>query len=182
VNVLLGVCGGIAAYKSAELVRRLQDAGHEVQVVMTRAAREFVTPLTFETLSGRPVGVSLFDVAPDAPVEHIRLARWSDALVVAPATAHTIGRMALGLADDLLSTVVLATERDVPLVLAPAMNTVMWTNPLVQQNLARLRETRAVVVVEPREATLACRETGAGAMADPERIVRALDEGPGRAS
>lgn len=174
-NVLLGVCGGIAAYKAAELVRRLRDAGHEVQVVMTRAAQAFVTPLTFETLSGRQVGLTLFDVGPDAPVEHIRLARWADAIVVAPATAHTIARLALGLADDLLATVVLATERDVPLVVAPAMNTVMWTNPLVQRNIGQLRESRALTLVEPREGLLACGESGAGAMAEPDLVVRALE-------
>jgi phosphopantothenoylcysteine decarboxylase/phosphopantothenate--cysteine ligase len=176
--VLLGVTGGIAAYKTCDVIRRLRDDGHETQVVMTDAATHFVTPLTFEALSGKPVGTSLWSPG-DPSIEHIRLARWPDVIAVVPATAHTIGRIAHGLADDLLSTLVMASHADVPVVLAPAMNTAMWENPILQRNLALLAEVdggRRYRVVEPVEKTLACGETGMGALADEARIVSAIVE------
>jgi phosphopantothenoylcysteine decarboxylase/phosphopantothenate--cysteine ligase len=175
-KVLLGVTGGIAAYKACELVRRLRDAGHDVQVVMTDAAQRFVTPLTFEVLSGRPVGLSLWG-GTDPSIEHIRLARWPDLILVAPATANTLARLAHGLAEDLLSTVILASRADVPVVLAPAMNTAMWDNPLVRRNLetlAAVAEGRRFRLVPPAEKTLACGETGIGALADEARILEAV--------
>lgn len=177
-NVLLGVTGGIAAYKSCELVRRLREGGHEVQVAMTDAAARFVTPMTFEVLSGRPVATSLWDPA-DPSIEHIRLARWPDVIAIAPATANTIGRLAHGLADDLLSTVVLASRDDVRVVVAPAMNTAMWDNPLVQRNLDTLREISGgarFVIVPPTDKTLACGEEGTGALADEADILAAIAE------
>ena len=125
-RVLLGVTGGIAAYKSAELTRRLMERGADVQVVMTAGAREFVTPLTFQALSGRPVRTDLWDAAAEAAMGHIELARWPQRIVIAPATADFIARLAHGLADDLLSTLCLAT--DVPIVVVPAMNRLMWAN------------------------------------------------------
>jgi len=173
VNVLLGVCGGIAAYKACELVRRLREAGDEVSVVMTEAATRFVTPLTFATLSGHPVGGDLFD-AQDASIDHIRLARWADAIVIAPATAHTLARLAHGLADDLLSTLVLAAEPRVKVLVAPAMNTVMWEHPLVQRNVEILRATGRVQCVAPVSKTLACGETGVGGLADEATILAAI--------
>jgi len=172
-NVLLGVTGGIAVYKSCELVRGLREEGHEVTVVMTQAATRFVTPLTFATLSGRKVGTGLFDDG-DPEIDHIRLARWPDLVVIAPATAQTLARLAHGMADDLLSTVVLASERSVPIVLAPAMNTAMWENPLVQQNLERLVATERFHVVPPVEKTLACGETGVGGLAEEALILAAI--------
>lgn len=175
-KVLVGVCGGIAAYKACELIRRLREEGHETQVVMTEAATRFVTPLTFETISGRPVATSLWSQG-DASIEHIRLARWPDVIAVAPATAHTLGRLANGLADDLLSTIVMASRAEVPVVLAPAMNTAMWDNPLVRRNLETLQSVddgRRYVVVEPAEKTLACGETGMGALAEEARILAAI--------
>jgi phosphopantothenoylcysteine decarboxylase/phosphopantothenate--cysteine ligase len=181
-KVLVGVSGGIAAYKTCEIIRRLRDDGHEIQVVMTEAATQFVTALTFETLSGRPVASSLWSGG-DPSIEHIRLARWPDVIAVVPATAHTIGRIANGLADDLLSTLVMASRADVPVVLAPAMNTAMWENPIVRGNLARLREVdggQRYRVVQPAEKTLACGETGMGALAEEGRILAAIVEAAAR--
>jgi len=176
VKVLLGVTGGIAAYKACELVRRLRDGGHEVQVVLTESAARFVTPMTFEVLSGRPVGTSLWGGA-DPSIEHIRLARWPDVIAIAPATANTLARLAHGLADDLLSTIVLASLPEVPVVLAPAMNTAMWNNPLVQRNLALLLEVnggRRFRSVRPAEKQLACGEVGIGALAEEAAILAAI--------
>ena len=171
-RVLLGVTGGIAAYKAAELVRRLREAGAEVSVVMTASATRFVTPLTFEVLSGRPVATSLFDVD-DPQIEHIRLARWPDVICVAPCTANTIARFAHGLADDLLSTLWLASLPEVPLVLAPAMNTAMWDKPIVQSNLAALVDGGRCTLVPPVSKTLACGEEGTGGLAEVADIVAA---------
>lgn len=178
-KVLLGVCGGIAAYRACDLVRGLREAGHEVSVVMTAAATRFVTPLTFATLSGRPVGAALFDEAGSEDgarqeIDHIRLARWPDLVLVAPATAHTIARFAHGMADDLLSTVVLATRREVPILLAPAMNTAMWENPLVQRNMELLVGTESFHVVAPVAKTLACGEVGVGGLADEDTLLAAV--------
>ena len=175
-KVLLGVTGGIAVYKACELVRRLREGGHDVQVVMTEAAQRFVTPMTFEVLSGRPVGTSLWE-GKDPSIEHIRLARWPDVIALAPATANTLGRLAHGLAEDLLSTVVLASRADVPVVIAPAMNTAMWDNPLVRRNIETLAAVdggRRYRFVEPAEKTLACGESGIGALADEPRILVAI--------
>ena len=139
-RVLLGVTGGIAAYKSADLVRRLKDAGADVQVVMTEAATRFVEPQTFQAVSGRPVRQSLWDEAGEAAMGHIELARWPDAILIAPASANTLARLAHGFADDLLSTLCLATDR--PIFCAPAMNRLMWANPATQAN-ARVLQDRA---------------------------------------
>ncbi len=135
-HILLGITGGIAAYKSAELTRRLKDAGADVRVVMTRAATEFVTALTFQALSGNPVHTELLDESAEAGMGHIELARWADALLVAPASANFIAKLAQGRADDLLSTLCLATEA--PLAYAPAMNRVMWDDLATQANCKKL--------------------------------------------
>jgi len=174
-RVLLGISGGIAAYKSAELVRRLQQRGHSVQVILTRAAREFVTPLTLATLSGEPVLEDLFTPpAPTtaAPIEHIAVAQAAGVVAVVPATAHTLARMAHGLADDFLTTVLLATPA--PVVVAPTMNVQMWRHPATQSNLELLR-TRGVTVVPPAAGYLACGMTGEGRMAELDAIVAAID-------
>ena len=173
-RIALGVSGGIAAYKAAELVRLLQDRGLEVQVVMTRAAREFVTPLTFAALSGRKVITDLFEGAAgaspnlDSAIEHIAVAQSIDALVIAPATANVLAKMAQGIADDFLSTLFLATKA--PVLVAPAMNVNMWENAATQKNLEILRE-RGVKVLEPDEGYLACGMTGAGRLTSVETIV-----------
>ena len=177
-KVLLGVSGGIAVYKACEVVRGLRNAGHDVSVVMTAAAREFVTPMTFQVLSGRKVGTVMFG-DDDPEIDHIRLARWPDVLAVAPATASSIARMAGAQADDLLTTVVLAAETRLPLVVAPAMNTVMWDNPLFQRNLQLLGERGNVHVVPPVEKTLACGETGVGGLASDVDIVAAIEAAGG---
>lgn len=170
-KVLLGVTGGIAAYKSPELVRRLADQGVEVQVVMTAAAMEFVKPLVFQAVSGNPVHTDLLDEQAEAGMGHIELARWADVIVIAPATANTIARLATGMADDLLSTVCLATRSK--LVVAPAMNNVMWEHAATQQNLQTLRD-RGVEILGPDSGAQACGETGAGRLLETMDIVRAV--------
>jgi phosphopantothenoylcysteine decarboxylase/phosphopantothenate--cysteine ligase len=176
-RVLLGVTGGIAAYKSPELVRRLVERGCEVQVVMSRGARAFVGPLTFQAVSGRRVRDDLWDADAEAAMGHIELARWADVVVVAPATAHFLGTLAAGLGGDLLATVCLATAA--PVVLAPAMNQAMWANSAVQANRATL-EARGVRFVGPATGDQACGENGPGRMSEPDEIAAALLESPGR--
>lgn len=170
-RILLGVSGGIAAYKAADLVRRLRERGAEVRVVLTENAERFVTALTFQALSGEPVRSSLWDSAAEASMGHIELARWADRVLIAPASADLIARLAQGQADDLLSTLCLATEA--PLHLAPAMNRVMWEHPAVQANLATLR-ARGATVLGPDSGSQACGETGAGRMWEPEAIASAV--------
>ena len=178
-RVAVGVTGGVAAYKAAELVRALQQGGLEVEVVMTRAAREFITPLTFAALTGRKVITEMFTTETAAPanvesaIEHIAVAQRIDALVVAPATADFLARMANGLADDFLSTLVLATKAHV--IVAPAMNVNMLEHPATQENLKRLR-ARGVRLVEPGEGYLACGMTGPGRLAEVEEIARVVCE------
>jgi phosphopantothenoylcysteine decarboxylase/phosphopantothenate--cysteine ligase len=170
-RLLLCVCGGIAAYKAADLVRRLREAGAEVRVAMTANATRFVGPATFQALSGQPVRSSLWDEAAEAAMGHIELARWASAVVVAPASANTLARLAHGLADDLVSTLCLATEA--PIAVAPAMNRVMWAHPATQANVATLR-ARGVLVIGPGSGGQACGETGEGRMAEPQQILHAL--------
>jgi phosphopantothenoylcysteine decarboxylase/phosphopantothenate--cysteine ligase len=171
-HILLGVTGGIAAYKSAELVRRLKEQGAEVQVVMTRGAREFVTELTFQALSGRAVRSDLWDHSAEAAMGHIELARWAHEVIIAPASADFIARLAHGMADDLLSTMCLATKA--PINIAPAMNHVMWNHPATQANINILRQ-RGVHVLGPAEGAQACGETGIGRMLEPTQIIQALN-------
>lgn len=173
-RILLCVCGGIAAYKAAALVRRLRDAGDEVQVAMTANAERFVGAQTFQALSGRTVRTSLWDAQAEAAMGHLELARWADRVVVAPATANTLAKLAHGLADDLVSTLCLATTA--PLLVAPAMNHRMWLHPATQANLDTLR-ARGVRVVGPNDGPLAEGESGPGRMAEPEEIVAALAGG-----
>jgi len=170
-HILLGVTGGIAAYKSPDLVRRLRERGAEVQVVMTAAAREFITPTTFQAVSGRPVRSELWDAAAEAAMGHIELARWADAVLVAPASADFLARLAGGQADDLLATLCLATEA--PLVLAPAMNRIMWANAATRANVATLKE-RGVQVLGPAEGDQACGEVGEGRMLEPLELAERL--------
>lgn len=170
-HVLLGVSGGIAAYKAAELTRRLRAEGVEVRVVMTRAAQAFVGPLTFQALSGNPVRLDILDPTAEAGMDHIELARWADLVLVAPASADVMARLAAGMADDLLTTLALATQA--PLALAPAMNQRMWQHPATQAN-ARLLADRGVRLLGPAAGAQACGETGPGRMLEPGDIVAAL--------
>jgi phosphopantothenoylcysteine decarboxylase/phosphopantothenate--cysteine ligase len=168
-RILLGVTGGIAAYKAAELARRLICAGARVKVVMTAAAREFVAPLTFQALTGERVATAMFGSEAE-PLEHVALGQEVDAIIVAPATADLIGKIAAGLGDDLLSTILLAATK--PVLLCPAMNVAMWENPVVQENLARLK-ARGLQVMEPAAGELACGAVGLGRLPEPETIVEA---------
>jgi len=179
VRVLLGVTGGIAAYKSAEIVRRLRERGAEVQVVMTAGARQFVTPLTFQALSGRPVRSDLWDEAAEAAMGHIELARWADRVLIAPASADFLARLAHGLADDLLTTLCLAT--DVPISVAPAMNRLMWANAATRANVELLR-SRGVAILGPGVGDQACGETGPGRMLEPADLVDVILAPPAAAS
>jgi phosphopantothenoylcysteine decarboxylase / phosphopantothenate---cysteine ligase len=170
-TVVLGVTGGIAAYKAAELCRLLVKAGAQVRVVMTNAACQFITPLTMQALSGHAVAHDLFAPVSEGGIGHIELASHADLVVIAPATADAIARFAAGMADDLLAAVVLATKA--PVLLAPAMNTNMWENPITQGNLARLCKDGRVTSVGPDAGDLACGWVGAGRMVDPEEILAA---------
>lgn len=170
-RILLGVSGGIAAYKSLELTRRLREGGAEVRVVMTEAATRFVQPLAFQALSGQPVRTTLWDEAAEAAMGHIELARWAELILIAPASANLIARLAQGRADDLLSTLVLASAA--PLVLAPAMNRQMYAHPATQANLATLT-ARGVRLLGPASGAQACGEVGPGRMLEPAEILAAL--------
>ena len=170
-KILLGIGGGIAAYKTPELVRRLREAGATVRVVMTQAATAFITPLTLQVVSGRPVYTEPLDPTTEAGMGHIELARWADVVLIAPATANRMARLAAGLADDLLSTLCLATTA--PLCLAPAMNPVMWAAPATVANRAVLL-SRGVHLFGPAEGSLACGEIGLGRMKEPAALVQDL--------
>ena len=172
-RVLLCVCGGIAAYKAVELVRRLRDAGAQVQVAMTANALQFIGAPSLQAVSGRSVRSSLWDEAAEAAMGHIELARWADLVLVAPATANTLAKLAHGLADDLVSTLCLATTA--PLAVAPAMNHRMWLHPATQANVALLR-ARGVQVIGPDDGAQACGEFGPGRLREPDAIVAALQE------
>lgn len=172
-QIVVGISGSIAAYKSADLVRRLRDEGAEVRVVMTQGAAEFITPLTLQTLSGHPVAMELLDADQESAMGHIALARWADWVLVAPASADTLARLAQGRGDDLLGALCLATEA--PIAVAPAMNNKMWSNSATQDNLALLRQ-RAVAVIGPASGDQACGETGEGRLLEPLEIIAELKQ------
>jgi len=178
-RILLAVTGGIAAYKTPELVRALRRAGHTVRCAMTRAAAEFVSPLALQTVSGHAVRRDLFDAAEEGQIDHIALADWAELVIVAPATAHSLARFATGLADDLVTTVMLATRA--PLLLAPAMNVNMWRHPATARNVAALTE-RGAHWVGPDAGELACGWEGEGRMSDPARIAERAQELLGQVS
>lgn len=170
-SVVLGVSGGIAAYKAAELVRALRQAGAQVRVVMTRGGQQFITPLTLQTLSGQPVSTDLWDLTQESQIGHIELADSAEVLLIAPATANVVAKLAVGIADDLLTTVALATRAR--LVVAPAMNVHMYENVVVQENLQRLRE-RGARIVTPDSGSLACGYEGLGRLPDADILVEAV--------
>ena len=171
-RILLIISGGIAAYKSLELIRRLKDRGATVQVVMTAAARQFISPLSAATLSGQPVRDDLFSLTDEAAIGHIELSRAADLIVIAPASANILARMANGLADDMATTVLLATDKRV--LAAPAMNVRMWLHPATRRNLERLRDD-GVLIVGPDSGPMACGEFGPGRMAEPPAILEAIE-------
>ncbi|WP_397377524.1 bifunctional phosphopantothenoylcysteine decarboxylase/phosphopantothenate--cysteine ligase CoaBC [Pseudomonas sp.] len=168
-RIIVGVGGGIAAYKSAELIRRLKDQDADVRVVMTKGGREFITPLTLQALSGHPVHLDLLDPEAEAAMGHIELARWADLVLIAPATADLMARLAQGVADDLLTTLVLAT--DAPVALAPAMNQAMWRDPATQAN-AQLLSQRGLHLFGPAAGSQACGDVGLGRMLEAEQLVQ----------
>lgn len=174
-RVLMGVCGGIAAYKACELTSLALKAGHEVRVVMTRNATRFVGPLTFEALTAHPVMIDTFETLSPG-IDHIEWARWAQVAVVAPATANVLGKLACGLCDDALTTLLMALRRGTPCVLAPAMNTEMWEHPVVVRNLAWLAELGRYSVVAPVSKRLACGDVGVGGLADPAEILAAVEQ------
>ena len=172
-TIVLGVSGGIAAYKSAELVRLLVNAGANVRVMMTRNATEFITPLTLQTLSSNPVATDTFSLTQESEIGHIRLADSADAIVIAPATADVIAKAAVGIADDIVTTVLLATRAKV--AFAPSMNVHMYEHPTVAENLAKLR-SRGAVIIEPGEGALACGYEGKGRLPDPAIVVAEIEK------
>ncbi len=174
-NIVLGITGGIAAYKTPELVRQLKSQGADVQIVMTTSAEEFVTSTALQAVSGHPIRSNLWDKEAEASMSHIELARWADVVLIAPATAEIMARLAGGAAPDLLTTLCLATEA--PIAIAPAMNHVMWNNPAVQANRSTL-EDRGFAVIGPDHGSQACGESGAGRMTEPEEIA-AMVTAPG---
>ena len=175
-HILLGVSGGIAAYKSAELVRLLRKQGSEVRVVMTQSAMQFISPLTFQALSGNPVHSELLDADAENAMGHISLARWADLLLIAPTTANLIAKLSHGLADDLLSTLYLAAT--CPVYVAPAMNQAMWNKAVTQENITKLLR-HGVMIIGPEQGDQACGETGFGRMSEPAAICKYLAHTPG---
>lgn len=174
-NILLGVTGGIAAYKSAELTRLLCKDGMNVQVIMTKSGQKFVTPLLMSSLSGRPVHSDLFENESGKQIEHISLARWANVILVAPATANFIAKLAHGICDDLLSALCLAKTEPIPLIIAPAMNKEMWCAQATQDNINLLKK-RGVVIFGPADGEQACGEVGVGRMIEPTDIIARLKE------
>ncbi len=171
-NIILGVTGSIAAYKAADLAHRLFKEGYEVEVIMTGSATKFITPLTFRSLTHRNVYTEMFCDDFPSDVKHISLAQKAEVVLIAPATANIIGKLAAGIGDDMLTTTILAV-RNTPVLIAPAMNTGMWENPIVQENITKLKKY-GYQFIEPRESILACATLGKGALAEVEDIMKAV--------
>ena len=171
-KILLAVCGGIAAFKSASLASNLRKQGADVRCLMTENATKFITPLTMREITGNPVPVSMWDDTPQWNVEHIALANWADVVIIAPATANCIGKIASGIADDMVTTVIMATTA--PVIFAPAMNSNMYLNPIVQENIAKLK-AHEYQFIEPGNGHLACGIEGPGRLPEPEEIVEYLE-------
>lgn len=174
-TILLGVSGSISAYKSADITSRLMKLGYAVEVIMTTNSTKFITPLTLQALSKQPVHTEVMEEIYPEQINHIELAKKADLFLVAPASANTIGKLANGIADDMLSTVAMALKVEVPKVIAPAMNTYMYQNPIMQRNLDRLKEV-GYQEIEPREALLACGDFGRGALADVDTIIAHVNQ------
>src|SRR5680860_262152 len=170
-KILIGVSGGIAVYKTCILVNNLLKSGADVKVIMTEAATKFVSPLTFQALTNHAVYIDMFKIVNKEEVEHISLAKWADVLVISPATANTIAKIALGIADNLLTTVTMALPKNTKVVFVPAMNSSMWENPITQKNVSILEKIGdKYIFVSPREGILACRDKGRGKIAKEESI------------
>jgi phosphopantothenoylcysteine decarboxylase/phosphopantothenate--cysteine ligase len=175
-TVILGITGGIAAYKAADIASKLTQAGAKVETVMTDAATKFITPLTLRNLTGRPVVTDMFDMASEYSEEHIALAEAADVLAIVPATANSIAKLAAGISDDMLGCLVLATEA--PVIVAPAMNDIMYKNTVTQENIAKLK-ARGFTIIEPEYGRLASGKMGQGRLAENEKIIKAIEEAAG---
>lgn len=174
-NIVLGVTGSIAAYKAADITSRLTKLGHHVDVILTEGGAKIITPLTLQTLSKNKVYMDMFEEITPSEVKHISLAKKADVILIAPATANIIGKIAGGIADDFLSTVVMAAAGRTPVYIAPAMNTNMYENPIVQDNIEKLRRY-GYRFIEPKESLLACGDLGKGALAEVDEIIRIMEE------
>lgn len=170
-RIVVGISGGIAVYKVCSLVNYLKKEGAEVRIIMTEAATKFVTPLTFQTLTKNPVYTEMFKVIDKKSVEHISLADWADMIIVVPATANTISKISLGIADNLLTTVLLAFPKNENVVLVPSMNTVMWDSPILQNNLKNIRKYNKYSIIEPESGLLACERKGKGKIPSNKDII-----------
>ena len=173
-NIVLGVTGSIAAYKAADIISRLKKLGHEVDVILTESGSRIITPITLQTLSKNKVYMDMFEEITPKEVKHISLAEKADLMLIAPATANIIGTIANGIADDFLSTVVMAAANTTPVYIAPAMNTNMYENPIVQANIEKLR-SYGYRFIEPKESLLACGTVGKGALADVDDIIKVIE-------
>ena len=173
-NIVLGVTGSIAAYKAADIISRLKKLGHEVDVILTESGSRIITPITLQTLSKNKVYMDMFEEITPKEVKHISLAEKADIMLIAPATANIIGKIANGIADDFLSTVVMAAANTTPVYIAPAMNTNMYENPIVQANIEKLR-SYGYRFIEPKESLLACGTVGKGALADVDDIIKVIE-------
>ena len=173
-NIVLGVTGSIAAYKAADIISRLKKLGHEVDVILTESGSRIITPITLQTLSKNKVYMDMFEEITPKEVKHISLAEKADLMLIAPATANIIGKIANGIADDFLSTVVMAAANTTPVYIAPAMNTNMYENPIIQANIEKLR-SYGYRFIEPKESLLACGTVGKGALADVDDIIKVIE-------
>ncbi|MCP4652087.1 MAG: hypothetical protein GY858_01720 [Candidatus Omnitrophica bacterium] len=172
-NILIGVCGGIAAYKTCELVRLFIKSGSAVKVIMSDAATKFVTPLTFQSLSGNMVYCDMFTVLEEESIRHINLSDWADICVVAPLSANTLSKVANGICDNLLTTVICALDKKTKVLLAPAMNENMWNNPIISENVKKLKKFKKYILLDPAKGALACGSYGQGRMPQPKDIFTA---------
>jgi len=174
-NILIGITGGIAAYKVCDLINILRKDGASVKVIMTEAAEKFITPLTIQTLTSNPVYSNSFLTISETEVEHIALAEWCDLMIIAPASANTIGKVANGIADNLLTTVIMAISEKTPIIIAPAMNTNMWNNKIVKENIRKLKNiSKQYIFVNPKVGRLACGDYGEGPLAETKDILTAI--------
>jgi len=175
-NILIGITGGIAAYKVCDLINILRKNKYNVKVIMTEAAEEFINPVTLQTLTNNPVYKEMFKVVSPTEVEHIALAQWCDIMLVAPATANTIGKISNGIADNLLTTVIMALPKEKTLIIAPAMNTNMWNNGVVKKNIENLSKIINCIIIKPKVGRLACGDYGEGPLAEIEEIFNAINK------
>jgi len=173
-NILVGVCGGIASYKTCELTRLLIKNDFSVKVVMTEAATKFVSPLVFQTLSRNPISLDIFALIKEEDPKHIDLAHWAGLCVIVPLSANTLSKIALGICDNLLTTVMCALPQTTKVILAPAMNECMWKNPIIQENVKKLEHLKKYIILKPQKGELACGIYGEGRMAEPEEIYKKI--------